>query len=262
MHWLRRLERLLLVIGVLMLVVYAAVRIQGTILSRAELARFKSAQTASEDGPHRVAQTGMIPDFSLWSEKRIKEYEESLTANFAPAIATLRISKIHLEVPVIEGTDDLTLNRGVGHVASTAYPGENGNVAIAGHRDGFFRGLKDVNLGDMIEMVTLQGTQNYVIDRITIVDPSDVSVLEPRPSTSLTLITCYPFYFVGSAPKRYIVQASIADSFSGNDYSVDSRSPSREALTSKQKKNETFRNKKRERSKFHTFEGKLKEKMQ
>jgi sortase A len=84
-------------------------------------------------------------------------------------------------------------------------------VAIAGHRDGFFRGLKDVAVGDKIELVTLQTTDTYVIDNITIVDPSDVSVLRPRSRSSLTLITCYPFYFIGSAPQRYIVQASIVN---------------------------------------------------
>lgn len=84
-------------------------------------------------------------------------------------------------------------------------------MAIAGHRDGFFRGLKDIGLGDRIEMVMPGRTETYIIDRITIVAPSDVSVLQPRLRESLTLITCYPFYFVGSAPQRYIVQASVAD---------------------------------------------------
>jgi sortase A len=147
----------------------------------------------------------------LWSEQRTKDYQASLAAHFAPAIAILRIPKIRVEVPVLDGTDDLSLNRGVGHITGTANPGENGNVAIAGHRDGFFRGLKDVGLGDTIEMVTLARTETYVIDHITVVDPNDVSVLAPTPRPSLTLVTCYPFYFVGSAPKRYIVQASVAD---------------------------------------------------
>jgi sortase A len=112
----------------------------------------------------------------------------------------------------MEGTDDLILNRGVGHVIGTSNPGEVGNVAIAGHRDGFFRGLKDIVIGDKIELITLQRTDTYIIDRITIVERTDLSVLQPRPQSSLTLITCYPFYFIGSAPQRYIVQASSAAS--------------------------------------------------
>jgi sortase A len=216
MGWLHKLERLLMIVGVLMLGLFVGARIHQSVLSSAELQRFKARQPASADELHQAGLTTATPDFSLWSERRIRDYQESLAAHFSPAIAILRIPKIHVEVPVLEGTDDLSLNRGVGHVASTAYPGENGNSAIAGHRDGFFRGLKDIGLGDTIEVVALGQTKTYVIDRIIIVDPSDVSVLQPRPHASLTLITCYPFYFVGSAPKRYIVQASVADSAPAN----------------------------------------------
>jgi sortase A len=215
MGWLRKLERLLLIFGVLMVVLYAASRIDQTVLSSAELQRFKTQQPARADA-HGAPLPGATPDFTLWAEQRIKDYQESLAAHFPPAIAVLRIPKIHVEVPVLEGTDDLSLNRGVGHVANTAYPGEDGNIAIAGHRDGFFRGLKDIGLGDTLEMVTSGRTETYVIDRIAIVDPSDLSVLQPRAHASLTLITCYPFYFVGSAPKRYVVQASVADPVPAN----------------------------------------------
>ena len=209
MNWLRKFERLLLICGALMIGFYVAARIHQSVLSRAELRRFESQSTHSTAIPHAVALTTATPSFDLWSEQRIKDYQTSLAEHFAPAIAVLRIPKIHLEVPVLEGTDDLSLNRGVGHVTGTANPGQNGNVAIAGHRDGFFRGLKDISLGDTIEIATSEGSETYVIDRITIVNPSDVSVLASRPQASLTLITCYPFYFIGSAPKRYIVQASV-----------------------------------------------------
>ena len=211
MVWLRKLEHLLFTGGVLMLALYGAARIHQTVLSKAELQRFK-AQLASADQTHRVALTSPAPDFGLWSQRRIKDYQESLAAHFTPALAILRIPKIQVEVPVLAGTDELSLNRGVGHVAGTAEPGENGNVAIAGHRDGFFRGLKDLTVGDSIEMTTPERSETYVVDRITVVDPNDVSVLGPRPRASLTLVTCYPFYFVGGAPKRYVVQASVAES--------------------------------------------------
>jgi sortase A len=216
MRWLRQLERLLLIVGVGLLALYVAARIHAGVLANAELQRFQTQQRASVAGRHGVALTTTTPDFSLWSEKRVREYQESLAAHFSPALGILRISKISVEVPILEGTDDLSLNRGVGHVTGTTNPGDSGNVAIAGHRDGFFRGLKDVVVGDKIEMVTLQRTETYIIDRITIVEPSDVSVLQPRAHPSLTLITCYPFYFIGSAPQRYIVQASIADSAGAN----------------------------------------------
>jgi sortase A len=88
-------------------------------------------------------------------------------------------------------------------------PGTPGNSGLAGHRDGFFRGLKDVTLGDTIELETLQGTQTYRIERTWIVNPSDVWVLDPTPEQSITLVSCYPFYFVGSAPQRFIVRAAL-----------------------------------------------------
>jgi sortase A len=211
MRWLRQVERLLLVAGILLLVIYVAARVHRTVLSKADLQTFKAKARVPVTGPRGVALSTTVPDFTLWSEKRVKQYQESLAAQFSPAMGILRIPKIDVEVPVLEGTDDLTLNRGVGHVAGTANPGDDGNVAIAGHRDGFFRGLKDVAVGDKIELVTLQTTDSYVIDNITIVEPTDVSVLRPRSRSSLTLITCYPFYFIGSAPQRYIVQASIVN---------------------------------------------------
>jgi sortase A len=228
MPWLRKLERVLLILGGLMVALYVAANLYRTVLSSAELRRFKARQLASA-APQRVALAPSTPDFQLWSERRIKDYEESLVEHFAPAIAILRIPRIHVEVPVLEGTDDLSLNRAVGHVAGSANPGEHGNMAIAGHRDGFFRGLKDVGLGDTIELDTQAATETYIIDRITIVDPSDVSVLKPRMHESLTLVTCYPFYFVGSAPKRYIVQASVADSAQANNVLQGIRGPNQEA---------------------------------
>jgi sortase A len=114
-----------------------------------------------------------------------------------------------LEVPVFEGTDDFTLNLGAGRIIGTAKPGSSGNIGIAAHRDGFFRGLKDIQEGDEIDLVTAGRRAAYLVDSIRIVTPDDVSVLHARERPSLTLVTCYPFYFVGSAPNRYIVQASL-----------------------------------------------------
>jgi sortase A len=206
------LEWFLLVTGLLLIGAYVGARIHQSVLSHAEAQRFKDQVLVSKElhaGPEAV---GKRPDVSLWSEKRIREYQESLAAHFAPALALLRIPKIALEVPILEGTDDLSLNRAVGHIAGTPRPGEDGNVGIAGHRDGFFRGLKDVSTGDVIQLVTPDGINRYVVDEITVVDPTNVSVLAPRERPSITLVTCYPFYFIGSAPQRYIVRASLVGS--------------------------------------------------
>jgi len=108
---------------------------------------------------------------------------------------------------VLRGTSDRTLDRGAGHIEDTAMPGSDGNAGIAGHRDGFFRGLKDVVVGDAIELDTLQGKQVYRIERTWIVKPDEMSVLDPTSEPSITLVTCHPFYYVGSAPDRYIVRA-------------------------------------------------------
>jgi sortase A len=209
------IQRLLLIFGLLLIGIYMAANIHGALISRAELQRFQHlrAETTGVGPETLLHQSGSKCDFRLWSEKRIAAYEESLAEHVDLPVAVLRISRVHLEVPVLEGTDDLSLNRGVGHIAGTGRPGDDGNVGIAGHRDGFFRGLKDVAPGDTIELLTARRTDRYLVDHISIVSPNDVSVLQPRPSRStLTLVTCYPFYFVGSAPQRFIVQASIRDS--------------------------------------------------
>jgi sortase A len=103
------------------------------------------------------------------------------------------------------------LNRGAGWIEGTAGLGSSGNVGVAGHRDGFFRGLKDINEGDAIEIATIDGSLTYKVSEIMIVEPKDVYVLEPTPDPSVTLVTCYPFYFVGNAPQRYIVRAVLED---------------------------------------------------
>jgi sortase A len=210
-------ERLLLASGLALLAVYGAARIESILGSRAALKRFaaldSSAAPASRNGDGgRGASQNMDPpevDFSLWGKQRVQAYQKSVTEQVGAPLAVLRIPKIHLEVPLLDGTDDLTLNHAVGRIAGTARPGERGNIGIAGHRDGLFRGLKDVGVGDAIELKTLTGTDRYVVDQIHIVTPDDVDVLQPRSVPSLTLVTCYPFYFLGSAPQRYIVTASL-----------------------------------------------------
>ena len=221
MRFLPTLERLLFIFGLLMLGIYLGARAHTAVSSRATVENFKREQLRSPDQEKTVVLAAAKPDFSLWSPKRIAEYEDSLATYFTPAIGILRIPKIHVEAPVLDGTDELSLNRGVGRIAGTANPGQEGNIGIAGHRDGFFRGLKDVALGDTVEVVTQRRTETYIIDNIVIVDPDDTSVLQARQRPSLTLVTCYPFHFVGSAPRRYIVQASLADSDAGTTRMVE-----------------------------------------
>jgi sortase A len=210
-RYLRRIELVLLIGGLALVTIFVAAHLHRRIFSRAAIESFKGRE--AENLPEKKAQTladrQLTFDFSLWSTQRIAAYEESLTRHFEPPLAVLRISKVDLEVPVFTGTDDLTLNRGVGLIEAMRRPGEGGNIGIAGHRDGFFRSLKDVGAGDMIELQTLDRVDIYRVSQIVIVTPDDVSVLRPTSIPTLTLVTCYPFYFIGSAPKRYIVEASL-----------------------------------------------------
>lgn len=197
---LKLLKWVCLVGGVGLLGLYGGLRIHGIRGSAAALDRFEEAR--------RELPSDFEYDQSLWAPGRIAEYHESLNHQFEPPLAMLSIPDLDLKVPVLAGTDELTLNRAVGHIPGTALPGETGNVALAGHRDGFFRGLKDVELGDVIVLQTLSERIEYVIDVLQLVEPSNVSVLDPTTSPTLTLVTCYPFYYVGKAPLRFIVRAT------------------------------------------------------
>ncbi len=148
------------------------------------------------------------PDYSLWNKARIGHYEDSLKIDSAPPLGILTVEKINLQVPIYNGTDDVTLDRGAGRIKGMAKMDEVGNLGISGHRDGFFRTLKDIQLGDDIEILTTRGVESYAVTSITIIPKSDISILEPTTEKTLTIVTCYPFYFVGHAPKRYIVKAT------------------------------------------------------
>jgi sortase A len=123
-------------------------------------------------------------------------------------IGRLEIPRLKLAVMVREGADEGTLSRAVGHIPGTALPGVVGNVGLAGHRDTFFRALRNIRADDTIELETTAGTYRYIVKSTRIVTPRDVSVLEASGGETLTLVTCYPFYYVGSAPKRFIVHAT------------------------------------------------------
>jgi sortase A len=123
-------------------------------------------------------------------------------------IGKIEIPRLNISAIVREGVDDRTLDIAAGHIPDTALPGQMGNVGVAAHRDTLFRNLKDVRRDDRITLTTLDGEFVYRVVSLQIVKPTDVSVLDPTPvEKTLTLVTCYPFYFVGHAPKRFIVRA-------------------------------------------------------
>jgi sortase A len=122
-------------------------------------------------------------------------------------IGRIEIPRLGLSVIVVEGVDRLILRRSVGHIPGTALPGQPGNVGISGHRDTFFRPLRNIRQDDIITLTTLLGEYHYRVVSTKVVSPSDVAVLDPSENEILTLVTCYPFYFVGRAPGRFIVRA-------------------------------------------------------
>jgi sortase A len=127
-------------------------------------------------------------------------------ADGAP-LARFEIPRLNMDTVLIEGDTDADLRRAIGHIPGTALPGNAGNVGIAGHRDTFFRPLRNVRAGDAITLKTAGATYRYTVESTEVVMPDRSDVLNPTPEPNLTLVTCFPFYYVGSAPKRFIVRA-------------------------------------------------------
>lgn len=133
-------------------------------------------------------------------------YEPHIFAE-GDVIGEIQVPRLGLNVMVVQGDSRVNLRRAVGHLSKSALPGEWGNVALAGHRDTFFRPLRDIRLGDEIRFKTRQRSFDYLVESIEVVAPTDVRVLESSAGHDLTLLTCFPFYYVGPAPERFVVRA-------------------------------------------------------
>jgi len=178
----RRASWLLLGVGILLLVYAAYVVIEARIYQAHALKR-------------------LAHDRELALDTRVIQPAEGA------GIGEIRIGRLGLSVVVVQGESEAILRRAVGHLARTALPGDEGNVVLAGHRDTFFRPLKDILEGDRITLQTSQRAFEYVVESTSIVKPTDVGVIEPSGGHTLTLITCFPFHYIGPAPKRFIVVA-------------------------------------------------------
>jgi LPXTG-site transpeptidase (sortase) family protein len=181
-------------VGALLVSVVAFARLEGEAGRQSAIESF---QTASS-----------LPDQSLWSPERIEGFQASLDAVSEPPVAILRVPDLGLEVPVYASASELHLNRGAGLIEGMGLPDKGGNLGIAGHRDGFFRVLKDVQPGQRIEVQTRVRTHRFRVVSTEVVDPSDRRVLADTLDPTVTLVTCYPFYFLGSAPQRFIVRGA------------------------------------------------------
>ncbi|MCL4851772.1 MAG: class D sortase [Bryobacteraceae bacterium] len=147
-----------------------------------------------------------VLDRALASETRETPKDQGIDPGL---IGRLKLPRLGVDAIVRDGADSRTLRRAVGRIPGTALPGEPGNVGLAAHRDTFFRALKGVRKDDRILLETLTGTYEYKVDSTTIVSPNNISVLDPTDNPSVTLVTCYPFYYVGKAPKRFIVRGRL-----------------------------------------------------
>ncbi len=221
MNWLRWIERIAWIAGIAMLAIYAGTRASAERARLDGIAAIEAARhVPSNEAPlsDGSASNGSLlarsspeheaADTSEWSPARIAAWREASTIREPPQ-AVLRIPAVELIVPVFDGTSDKNLNRGAGRIEGTAQIGASGNVGLAAHRDGYFRALKDVRVGDDLQLTTPRDVFTYRIVETSIVDPTAVEVLAPTTIPSVTLVTCYPFYFVGSAPQRFIVRAEL-----------------------------------------------------
>ena len=182
----RILERLLLLIGIVCLALYGFVRVQAYVhqTELEQMLELEQNLARNEEPPHITADAP--------KPKR--------TLREGDLFGRLEIPRLNMSVMVMEGVSDRTLRLGAGHIPGTP-------LGIAGHRDSFFRPLKDIRKGDTIKFATVDGTREYRVTSTDIVGPKDTFVLQGNSQDELTLVTCYPFYYVGSAPKRFIVQA-------------------------------------------------------
>jgi sortase A len=201
---LRWLERALLLIGVLCLGIWAYSWLDATYFQYRENQVLDEALNAPPPAAP-AAETDSLGSFQPAAEPQPKPPMED-----GSLLGRIEIPRIGVSAIVLEGADDKTLRRGVGHIPQTSLPGV-GNVGLAAHRDSFFRGLKDIRKNDIIQLQTLEGTFRYRVEWTQIVKPEDTQVLADNGTSELTLVTCYPFYYVGSAPKRFIVRAQQTD---------------------------------------------------
>lgn len=224
----RWLERLLLLIAIVCLGSYAYAFLDTRLYDYQQSRRLEQAlqEQAKRAQVKRssASETDSFDSFQKAATKKEKDEknEEEADGGEIPEqplpdlpdgelIGRIEIPRVGVSALVLEGIGHRTLRRGTGHIPETALPAQDGNVGIAGHRDSFFRGLKTIGKDDVIKLTTLRGIYRYRVEWTRIVNPQDTEVLADTGEPVLTLVTCYPFYYVGSAPKRFIVRAQLIE---------------------------------------------------
>jgi sortase A len=191
---LKVLEKVLLGGGLLFFALAAGVTLGGHMKQKSDARRFERIYAAAVEQPHI--------DTATWARS-----EAARTG----IVGKVEIPSVGLSAIIVEGSGSRALLEGVGHLRGSAFPGEDGNVVLAGHRDTYFRSLKDVHPSDLVRITTASGVYLYAVDSTEVIDPGDTEVLRDTSDAVLTLVTCYPFHYVGHAPKRYVIQAEQVD---------------------------------------------------
>jgi sortase A len=204
--FLRGSRYLFFFIGILALSYCSYVVLDAKLYQAYQTRRFQQELKDSQSNVnHGTVHTSPLPP--LEETKPARAESLGLTDRGRPPLGRIEIGTIGLSAMILEGIDERTLRRAVGHIPGTAVPGQPGNVALAGHRDTFFRALQNIREDDEITLETLSGLYRYRVDSIRVVDPGETRVLDHSDDSILTLVTCYPFSFVGPAPKRFVVRA-------------------------------------------------------
>jgi sortase A len=205
---LRWSRTLFFIIGILALGYVGLALLDARLYQADQTRRFEEAlkrlRPATGSGEHLYPSP--LP-LDLAEEDAARAKSLGVAAREGALLGRIEISTIGLAAMMMEGIDEGTLRRAVGHIPGTPLPGQQGNIALAGHRDTFFRGLRKIRVNDEITLTTLSGSYRYRVDSTKVVEPEETEVLDNDDDDILTLVTCYPFNFVGSAPRRFIVRA-------------------------------------------------------
>lgn len=220
----RWIERLLFAIGIVCLGIWVYAFVDARLTQRREEQRLEEAlrqRAALRSASAPAASSGKAPQgatpaaesdaLGSFQEQPDEDFVSEEDLEEGALIGRIEIPSLGVSAIVLHGIGNKTLRRGVGHIPGTPLPEHGGNFGLAGHRDSFFRALKDIRQNDTIELTTLDGTFEYEVEWTKIVTPQDTYVLADEGTPSLTLVTCYPFYYLGSAPQRFIVRANRLD---------------------------------------------------
>jgi len=195
------------VVGVLALSYCATVLLDRWLFQAYQTWRFERALKDAQTPARTIQQPASSPLPAQAEADRARAASFGIDGLAGSPLGRIEISSIGLAAMIMEGIEARTLRHAVGHIPGTPLPGQQGNVALAGHRDTFFRGLRNIHKDDEITLTTLHGSYRYRVDSTQVVEPQATEVLDNSVDDILTLVTCYPFYFVGPAPKRFIVRA-------------------------------------------------------